>query len=274
MEYNPSDLRKVHEIELDILRDIIRVCEENNLQYWVYGGTLIGTIRHNGFIPWDDDIDIGMMRDDYEKFLKIAPLQLKDGLTLQHYTLDSKTPTYFAKVRKNGTQFVEHYTRNMNIHHGIFVDIMPHDLIPENEQERAKYRKTAEWRKQLFIAKSVTETTITRGKRKIFIRTLERKILHFMLLPVSKKWLFNRLDSYMRQYNGSNSHMFTTRAMKVSENTLEDVFPLKKHLFEGLEVNIPNNYDLVLRRNYGDYMRLPSPEDQITHSPYILKFEE
>ena len=274
MEYKPEELKRVQEIEVEILQEIIRVCKKYKLQYWVYGGTLLGTIRHNGFIPWDDDIDIGMMRDDYEKFLKIAPLQLKKGLTLQHFTLDNNTPTYFAKVRKDGTQFVEHYTRNMDIHHGIFVDIMPHDLIPEDEKKRAKYRKTAEWRKQLFIAKSVTETTITRGKRKKLIRTIERRILHLLLLPVSKKWLFNRLDTYIRQYNGTNSHMFTTRAMKVSENALEDVFPLKKHLFENVEVNIPNNYDLVLRRNYGDYMRLPPPEKQITHSPYILKFEE
>lgn len=273
MEYKPEDLKRVQETEVEILQEIIRVCEQYGFQYWVYGGTLIGTIRHDGFIPWDDDIDIGMMRDDFEKFIEVAPTALKKGYTLQHFKTDPKTPTYHAKVRKDGTEFVEWYARNMDIHQGIFVDIMPHDLIPENEEERAKYRKTAEWRKQLFIAKSVTDTTITRGK-KVWIRTLERRILHVLMLPCSKKWLYERVDSYMRQYNGTNSHMFTTRAMKVSENALEDVFPLQKHRFENIEVFVPANYDIVLRRNYGDYMKLPSPENRISHSPYILKFEE
>ncbi len=272
MEYTPAELKRVQETEIDILKEIIRVCDEYGLEYWVYGGTLIGAIRHNGFIPWDDDIDIGMMRDDFEKFLEIAPKALKKGYTLQHFKTDPKTPTYHAKVRKDKTRFVEWYTRNMDIHQGIFVDIMPHDLIPEDKEQRAKYRKKAEWRKQLFIAKSVTDTTITRGK-KVWIRTIERRILHILMLPFPKEWLFERVDSYMRRYNGTDSHMFTTRAMEVSENLIEDVFPLQKHKFENIEVNVPANYDLVLRRNYGDYMKLPAPENRISHSPYILEFE-
>ena len=274
MEYKSSELKRLQEIEIEILQDIIRVCEENGLHYWAYGGTLLGAIRHNGFIPWDDDIDIGMMRDDYEQFLRIAPKALKKGLTLQHFTVDEETPTYFAKVRKDGTEFVEYYNRKMNIHHGIFVDIMPHDLIPENERERSRYRRTAEWRKQLFIAKSVKDTTITRGKYKILLHTMERRILHCILLPISKKWLFDYLDLYLRKYNGSDSCLFTTRAMRVSENLLGDVFPLQKHQFENIMINVPANYDIVLRRNYGDYMKLPSSKNQTTHSPYVLSFGE
>ena len=227
MEYKPEELKRVQEIEVEILQEIIRVCEQYGFKYWVYGGTLIGTIRHDGFIPWDDDIDIGMMRDDFEKFIEVAPAALNKGYTLQHFKTDPKTPTYHAKVRKDGTEFVEWYARNMDIHQGIFVDIMPHDLIPENEEERAKYRKTAEWRKQLFIAKSVTDTTITHGK-KVWIRTLERRILHVLMLPFSKRWLYERVDSYMRQYNGTNSHIYlsvkkqyelTKSISKIKENT-------------------------------------------------------
>ena len=110
MEYKPEELKRVQEIEVEILQEIIRVCEEYKLQYWVAYGTLIGTLRHNGFIPWDDDIDIGMMREDYEKFIEVAPSALKKGYTLQHFKTDPKTPTYHAKVRKDGTQFVEWYT--------------------------------------------------------------------------------------------------------------------------------------------------------------------
>lgn len=273
MEYKPEELKRVQEIEVEILQEIIRVCEEYKLQYWVAYGTLIGTLRHNGFIPWDDDIDIGMMREDYEKFIEVAPSALKKGYTLQHFKTDPKTPTYHAKVRKDGTQFVEWYTRNMNIHHGIFVDIMPHDKVPENEELRAEYRKKAEWRKQLFIAKSVTDTTITRGK-KVWIRTLERRLLHLLVLPISKKWLFKKVDSCLRQYNDTDSHICSSRARQVNEFCLDDLFPLQKHQFENIEVCIPKNCDAVLLGEYGDYMQLPPPEKRITHSPYILKFEE
>ena len=161
----------------------------------------------------------------------------------------------------------------MNIHHGIFVDIMPHDKVPENEELRAKKRKKAEWRKQLFIAKSVTDTTITRGK-KVWIRTLERRLLHLLVLPISKKWLFKKVDSSLRQYNDTDSHICSSRARQVNEFCLDDLFPLQKHQFENIEVCIPKNCDAVLLGEYGDYMQLPPPEKRITHSPYILKFEE
>ena len=273
MEYKPEDLKMVQKIEVEILQEIIRVCEENSILYWVAYGTLIGALRHNGFIPWDDDIDIGMMRTDYEKFIKIAPKALKKGYTLQHYTTDPKTPTYHAKVRKDGTQFVEWYTRSMNIHHGIFVDIMPHDLIPEDRAKRKKYRKVGEWKKQLYFAKTTTETTMARGSD-VWKKTMIRRILHILVIPIPKKVLFKILDNSLRQYNNSDSHMCTSRAREVNEFSIDDLFPLKKHIFESIEVNIPANCDAILWGEYGDYMKLPPPEKRISHSPYILKFEE
>lgn len=270
MEYRDEDLKRLHEIEVEILLEVIRVCENNGLTYFSYGGTTLGALRHNGFIPWDDDIDIGMMRDDYEKFLVIAPKCLKDGYTLQHFSVDSNTPTYFAKVRRDGTEFVEKYTKNIDMHHGVFIDIMPHDFIPLNIKKRRLYRIRAEICKQLYVSKTVAETTITRGKKKR-IRTIERKFLHFFMQPIPKKWLYKVYDDCLRKYNDTDSKLITTRGMQDSENMLEDIFPLKKHRFEDIEINIPANADKVMIQCYGDYMQLPPPEDRITHSPYRLK---
>lgn len=108
--YYGEELKKVQECELEILAEVIKVCNENSIEYFVIGGTALGAVRHSGFIPWDDDIDIGMTRDDYERFLKIAPSKLKSDLFLQYYVTEPNSPTYFAKVRKNNTQFVEYYT--------------------------------------------------------------------------------------------------------------------------------------------------------------------
>ena len=93
MEYSREDLKKVQKIEMQILEEVIRVCDENGITYFTIGGTTLGVIRHKDFIPWDDDIDIGMLRSDYEKFLRIAPYKLKQGYILQHFYREKEVPT-------------------------------------------------------------------------------------------------------------------------------------------------------------------------------------
>jgi lipopolysaccharide cholinephosphotransferase len=99
MKYTAEQLRMLQEVEYSILAEIIRVCESEKIPYFTVGGTTLGAIRHSAMIPWDDDIDIGMLRDDYEHFLKIAPQKLKSGFTLTYFATDKNAPTYFAKVR-------------------------------------------------------------------------------------------------------------------------------------------------------------------------------
>lgn len=91
-------LRKAQMVQLEIAKEIKRICEENGIRYWLDGGTLIGAIRHNGFIPWDDDLDLGMLREDYEKFLVIAPLKLQKEYELLTWENNQKYPHAFAKV--------------------------------------------------------------------------------------------------------------------------------------------------------------------------------
>ncbi len=96
-------------------------------------------MEHGGFIPWDDDVDIGMTRENYEKFLEIAPEKLKNDYFLQTRKTDKKAPYMYAKVRKNGTVFMEWNKRNLDMHHGIYIDIFPYDNVPDDIKERNEY---------------------------------------------------------------------------------------------------------------------------------------
>ena len=270
MKYEDSQLEKLKKIELSILEAIIKVCEENDITYFTVAGTTLGAIRHNGFIPWDDDIDIGMMRDDYERFLQIAPAELDKGYTLTHFIYDNNVPTYFAKVRKDGTKFVEGYTRNMHIHQGVFIDIFPYDKVPEDRKLRKRYNRAAQFWNQLYIAKSVDELTF-HSKRHINILKTIRKALHILMKPVSKSYLFKKTDQALRKYNDQDTDKVSSRGLDLFFCNLEDLVPPSEHIFETIKVKVPANPDRVLTKQYGNYMKLPPEEDRYNHAPALLE---
>lgn len=131
-------LRKLQLVELEIANEIKRVCVENNIKYFLESGTLLGAVRHGGFIPWDDDMDIGMMREEYEKFLKIAPEKLSSEFILQTWKNEKDYSLTFAKVRKSDTIFLEYEFKDSSMHNGIWVDIFPYDSVPEKNITKSK----------------------------------------------------------------------------------------------------------------------------------------
>lgn len=268
--YDAEELKKLHQIELKILQEIIRICTEHDITYFTVGGTTLGALRHNGFIPWDDDIDIGMMRDDYERFLSIAPQALQDGFTLQHFKTDSNTPTYFAKVRKDGTEFIEKHSKNVLMHQGVFIDIMPYDAVPEDGRVRKGYYRSAALWTQLYIAKTLWVASYTQSKIKKLLFSAVRSALHVLLLPVPKSYLFHRLDSVMRAYNQTSSPMVSSKGLPVFTCDQKDLIPVQMHQFESLTVAIPANSERVLQIQYGDWNQLPPENQRINHAPYRL----
>lgn len=264
-------LRDVQLVILDIFKEIIRVCDKNNIAYFIIGGIALGAVRHNGFIPWDDDLDIGMTRENYNYFLKIAQDELPVGLFLQTFKTESESPFYFAKIRKNGTKFVENYCRKLNMHHGIYVDIFPYDNIPDNVGLRRKQRKKVNLWSQLFIAKSVSGSSIPQntltGKLKVVIRT----IVHLLLRPVSKKFLFERLDLVSQEYNNIPCKMKSfvkTPCLMIPSADLENLETIE---FEGISVSCPRNIEGYLKHNFGDFRSLPPENKRVGHRPYRLE---
>ena len=120
-----TELRKLQLTEIEVLDEIVRICKKHKLQYFLLAGTCLGAVRHSGFIPWDDDIDIGMPREDYEKFLNIALDELDEKYFLQYYKTDENYYLGFAKVRKNNTSFITKGFEKKKGHQGFFVDIFP-----------------------------------------------------------------------------------------------------------------------------------------------------
>lgn len=271
MKYSPEQLKKLHEAEIEIFSEISRICENNNIQYFGFYGTALGAVRHKGFIPWDDDMDIAMFREDYERFLAIAPSQLKPGYSLQHFSTEHDTPTYFAKVRKDGTKFIESYLKHLNIHHGIYVDIFPLDKVPIDEKQRKRHFVHRQFWLQLFIAKTL-RTTAEHVACKPHVRFLAntfRTFLHILLKPVKKSFVFDHLDMCVKKYSDSDSSYVAYCDALWTWNS-DDFFPLEKIQFENCLIPIPRNYDEVLKIRYGDYMTIPPEDKQISHLPYEL----
>ena len=130
-QYDQKTLDELHQIELEILTDFDKLCQENNLTYFLTGGTMLGAVRHKGFIPWDDDIDVGMPRKDYDKFIEIAPKILGEKYLLDCFEYNKKYYLPFAKIKKNNTIFDEGFYPDGFMHKGIYIDIIPFENVDE-----------------------------------------------------------------------------------------------------------------------------------------------
>lgn len=141
MEYSKVDLELVQLCEELILEEVDKICIKHNIQYFVGGGTVIGQKRHGGFIPWDDDIDINMSRNDYDKFLEVASRELPDYLFLQNHRTDVNFSKLYTKVRLKDTKFVEYQYRNSEMEQGIYIDIFPMDSASNDNEFLTKTDK-------------------------------------------------------------------------------------------------------------------------------------
>lgn len=254
-------LRKVQLVQLEMAKEVKRICEENNIKYFLDGGTLLGAVRHGGFIPWDDDLDIAMMREDYEKFLRIAPEKLSSEYFLQTWKSDKNYPLPFAKLRKLGTVFVERIYKNIDMEHGIWIDIFPYDSYPDTIKEQKKYNFIFRFYRALLVFKSGTEICNDYTSKKEKILT---KIKHYPILFISKfcrqeKILFN-YDIFLKKYNNEKTEKIVIPignwiiSRKCYNNTSE-------LMFEDEIFPVPGDSHLYLSEAYGDYMT-PPPENE------------
>lgn len=274
IDTNDNDLtKKIQQYEIDVLQQIDRVCRKYDLRYFAIGGTALGAVRHEGFIPWDDDIDIGMPRHDYEQLLKVLPKELPEGYHIQTFANEPETPFYFTKIRKDNTLFVEYYLKDYDMHQGIFVDIFPFDNVPKNPYARNVHYRIGWFLYQLYLAKSLKTVCSSRFGNKITRKLIIRKALHYLLVFVPKSWLFHALDWWVQLFNKQETDEIAHIVRKRLRAKTNELYPIKYMKFDDIEIAVPNDCDAYLKAQFGKYETLPPPEKRYGHLPYLVEFD-
>ena len=261
-------VKDIQKVSLDILKDVHDFCIANDIKYTLQGGTLLGAIRHGGFIPWDDDVDIAMPRPDYERFIN-SYTSLK-GYKVFSRELPPPAPDVYlaySRVCDMERTFVDY--RNLewtNVKTGVWIDVFPLDGIPDNEEERRNHfdRMYVLWEKNYNLRLS---------KRPFYMnKTLKKKFL----------WILNKIKSASISYKILDQHINACRSVKYEETSsyiqaafmgygmkeihrkaVLDKIVYKR--FEGFDLCVMAGYDEALREKYGDYLKLPPIELQVNH---------
>lgn len=240
-------------IELDILKAFIDVCKKNSLNYYLLGGSCLGAVRHHGIIPWDDDIDVGLLRADYNKFMEVGQKYLPEHYFLQNYRTDPEYYVNFAKIRDSRTTFIESSLKNLHINHGVYIDVFPLDYYPEKSMLfKAK--------DLLLKARASVEYEADFSYKMKALQKISRVFCPSVNRAVEKR------DELMQSVSNSNLIANICGAWRDKEITPKEWFGDGIEVeFEDILVNIPRNYNEYLTKLYGDYMTPPPVEKRIGH---------
>lgn len=278
--YDPEVLKKLHGVQLQLLKDFMETCRKHHLKYFLVYGTAIGAVRHKGFIPWDDDIDVGMLRKDYDRFLEIFPAEMKDRYQLLTPFTDGRYSCTVTHIQKRGTKFVSEVTRNMEYEQGIFMDIFPFDYVAANKGAALFQGAMANfWGKLLFL-RGTPEPVINVGGWKGRFLGQACKMVHgfLCLIGIQPRTLYKKFLKTAKKYNNSKKRSeyvtsFEYMGCLKDKVRAKELFPLRKILFEDLEAYIPGNNEEFLGKVYGDFMQIPPKENRVNHMPYMIQFE-
>jgi lipopolysaccharide cholinephosphotransferase len=277
MEYDNKVLRKLQLAQCEVFKDFIKICEEHNIEYFLFSGCAIGVERHGGFIPWDDDIDIGMRRKEYDKFREIAKKEYTEKYRLLDMDVDPKFPFFNANFIRRGTVNVPKMYEHLHLDTGIDVALYPFDNVADNKLQRFhqcfwaffwhKIRTLQEFDTP-YVAMSGWKKSLVLGVCKFIHNVL--KVLHISKTAVNKKYL-----KHATRYNDRDTELITSffATKPLGEAVfIKELYPLKDGMFEGFKVKIPCRNDQYLTRMYGDYMKLPPEEYRKNHIAEKLDF--
>lgn len=264
----------VHKGIIETVKEFIKVCDKNNLNYIMTGGTLLGAVRHKGFIPWDDDMDLFMPREDYEKFLEIAEIELPNNIEAKHYQKIKDKSNYITIKLENKNYKVYRELFGNKIETHLFVDIFPLDGFPNNKLKVIVHKICLKYRMQMLrfarlqMHNKENDTKKNRSKIEKIIYQIDKKINFSKHIGYKKQ--MDKFEKLLKKYPYSKSEnvLFASGPYGI----FREIYPkelfetTKMYKFEDIELRGVVDYDRHLRQVYGDYMKLPPIEKRVcTH---------
>lgn len=256
------DLIELKKIQLDVLDVIHKFCVENDIQYTLGCGTMLGAVRHKGYIPWDDDIDIYLLRSEYNRLLQLFP-ESKDNVRIEALERNSSWDKAYAKAYDERTVCEE--DSNCKVI-GVSIDLFPIDYVPRDDKKWLKYNKK---RRILKIASDLKPMNFTKDQP--LLKKIELALCKMILLPFSQRTLIKWLNRYAQKYNDSESeYVFECCQGLLLKNKFK-ASAFDKYIdlpFENRVYKVISGYDEYLKAAYGDYMKLPPVEKRISHHAF------
>ena len=257
MAIDPKILRKAQLVMLEMLVEFDAICKKHSLQYWLDAGTLLGAVRHQGFIPWDDDIDLSMPLEDYNKFQEIAQSELSENIFFQTTQTDSSFKADYIKLRSNKVNIIEFHEKDKEVeyHQGVFVDIFPMLTLPSSDFHQAFYSDTFK------LIRDISPVTLHTPNGKDH--------------PLARAKLVESLATMHQGWNQKDTKVIYSGVMAdvPALFDMDEMFPLSKIEFEGLEFYAPKNPNHYLGSIYSfNFMELP-PLDKRTIHAHSIKFK-
>lgn len=252
-----TDLQK---IEYDMFKEVIRICDKLHLRYYFVCGSALGAVKYSGFIPWDDDMDIGLFRDDYNIFLSKAQSMLPKHLFLQNHRTDPKYPNIFSKIRNCETTYIENSVADLDINHGVYIDIFPLDGYPNSTVDQAGLEKT-----KLACQKKLSCVFRLPRSFKATVGMIFRRACGYH--KKTAKIVDEYTDS-ISQYSTHDSSIICNHGNwqgKLEYAPREQYGEGTWATFEELRVRIPEKYDEYLTQKYGDWRADLPLEQQVGH---------
>lgn len=255
-----NDLQKK---ELEILKVFIDICEKLDLTYYLVCGSALGAVKYQGFIPWDDDVDVALPREDYEVFLEKAPAMVPEYLFLQNYRTDPAFPKIFSKLRDSRTTYIETDYQGLDMNHGVFIDVFALDGYPCNSSDVSLFEK----RKKNYL-RLTSCSLLPSGSVKS--RVLRRVLRLFGFHRQTARHLA-AYEAMIRACGQSDVYCNYGNFRGAMEKTPKEIYGEGiDAIFEGLHVRVPSQYDTYLREKYGDYTLDPPMEEQVGHHYYAV----